>query len=487
MDVGEFAEARRCSGRRSPPADETGDHRLRADASLGARRSSSSTPIPRPTGRSGPPAIASGAIPVFELLGDDAGLAKAWRVLGAVHAKALRYGAGGRGGRAGDRARPGGGRPPPGAPQRVLVRRRGRLRPHAGARSDRGVLADRSGGDRRPPHRGPRARRTRPSGGDARGVRPRAGALGPGPLDTRGARKQRARRLDIARGGSGRAPRREPGRGRAADPARRRGARADGRRLPAQHHDRASRAGGRRAGPRRRGGRAGGGGPAADGRRGRRVGRAARLRAFGPPRPRGDAAAGIAEARRAASLLDRADAPVARAEALLALAEACEAGGDRAEAAAARERAAASAGRRAIWSRRSGPGAGSSAFRELRPPAPVRRREDDDLDVLRLELRCGSTTHGSGEATPGDGAVRDEHAVVVHRDLVHLRLLRDLGLVEHESEAERMPGRERLLDRDRRDLAEARRGRRAASPGPEAFASDSDAGVPLSVAGTSPS
>jgi ATP/maltotriose-dependent transcriptional regulator MalT len=37
--------------------------------------------------------VANAAIPVFELFGDDAGLAKAWRVLGAVHAMALRYGA----------------------------------------------------------------------------------------------------------------------------------------------------------------------------------------------------------------------------------------------------------------------------------------------------------------------------------------------------------------------------------------------------------
>ena len=114
MDVGEFSEAGEVLRQAIAAGNDTGDHRLRADASLVlALVEFYADPPPDWSQRAA--RIASGAIPVFELMGDDAGLAKAWRVLGAVHANALRYGQAAQARGAGDRARPGGRRPPPGA------------------------------------------------------------------------------------------------------------------------------------------------------------------------------------------------------------------------------------------------------------------------------------------------------------------------------------------------------------------------------------
>jgi class 3 adenylate cyclase/tetratricopeptide (TPR) repeat protein len=91
MDVGEFPEADRVLREAIGAADEAGDHRLRADASLGlALVEFYADPPPEWSQRAD--RIAHAAIPVFELFNDAAGLAKAWRVLGAVHATALRYG-----------------------------------------------------------------------------------------------------------------------------------------------------------------------------------------------------------------------------------------------------------------------------------------------------------------------------------------------------------------------------------------------------------
>ncbi|HSD03825.1 MAG TPA: AAA family ATPase [Gaiellales bacterium] len=91
MDVGEFAEAQRVLREAIAASDEAGDHRLRADAALGlALVEFYGDPLTDWSQRAA--RIARGAIPVFELMGDDAGLAKAWRVLGTVHATALRYG-----------------------------------------------------------------------------------------------------------------------------------------------------------------------------------------------------------------------------------------------------------------------------------------------------------------------------------------------------------------------------------------------------------
>ncbi|MGH3141081.1 MAG: AAA family ATPase, partial [Gaiellales bacterium] len=91
MDVGEFSEAGGVLRQAIAAGNDTGDHRLRADASLVlALVEFYADPPPDWSQRAA--RIASGAIPVFELMGDDAGLAKAWRVLGAVHANALRYG-----------------------------------------------------------------------------------------------------------------------------------------------------------------------------------------------------------------------------------------------------------------------------------------------------------------------------------------------------------------------------------------------------------
>jgi ATP/maltotriose-dependent transcriptional regulator MalT len=91
MDVGEFPEADRVLREAIAAGDEAGDHRLRADAALGLTLVEFyADPPPEWSQRAN--RIAHAAIPVFELFNDAAGLAKAWRVLGAVHATALRYG-----------------------------------------------------------------------------------------------------------------------------------------------------------------------------------------------------------------------------------------------------------------------------------------------------------------------------------------------------------------------------------------------------------
>jgi ATP/maltotriose-dependent transcriptional regulator MalT len=91
MDVGEFADAERVLREAIAAGDESGDHRLRADAALGLMLVEFyADPPPEWSLRAD--RIAHAAIPVFELFNDAAGLAKAWRVLGAVHATALRYG-----------------------------------------------------------------------------------------------------------------------------------------------------------------------------------------------------------------------------------------------------------------------------------------------------------------------------------------------------------------------------------------------------------
>jgi tetratricopeptide (TPR) repeat protein len=91
MDVGEFAEAEEVLREAIAAGDESGDHRLRADAALGLILVEFYAD-PRPEWSLRADRIAHSGIPVFELFNDAAGLAKAWRVLGAVHATALRYG-----------------------------------------------------------------------------------------------------------------------------------------------------------------------------------------------------------------------------------------------------------------------------------------------------------------------------------------------------------------------------------------------------------
>jgi class 3 adenylate cyclase/tetratricopeptide (TPR) repeat protein len=91
MDVGEFAAADEVLREAIAAGDESGDHRLRADAALGLILVEFYAD-PRPEWSLRADRIAHSAIPVFELFTDAAGLAKAWRVLGAVHATALRYG-----------------------------------------------------------------------------------------------------------------------------------------------------------------------------------------------------------------------------------------------------------------------------------------------------------------------------------------------------------------------------------------------------------
>ena len=90
MDVGEFAQAESVLRGAVAAATTIGDHRLRAEAALGllllrlfADDSISGLDAVRQARR---------AITVFELVGDQVGLAKAWRIIGSVHANALRYG-----------------------------------------------------------------------------------------------------------------------------------------------------------------------------------------------------------------------------------------------------------------------------------------------------------------------------------------------------------------------------------------------------------
>ncbi len=341
MDVGEFAEAREVLRQAIAAGNEAGDHRLRADASLVLVLVEFYAEAP-PDWSQRAARVANAAIPIFELLGDDAGLAKAWRVLGRSprDGPSLRGGRPGR--RAGDGSRPSGGRPAPGAPQRVVVRGRGGVRADAGRGRDRGVLADRRRCDRRPAHGGARARRPRPPRGDARRVRPRPRALRPGPLDAGGARKQRARRRHLARVGRRGAPRRQPCRSRAAHPARRRRARADGRRRTssARRPPCLRRRWRRRAAtPRPRSWSR----PASGERATTTSSRTSCSRACARDSSSGPATSPAESPRPAArsTLLENADAPVTRAEALLALAEACDAAGDTDGATAVLDRAAA--------------------------------------------------------------------------------------------------------------------------------------------------
>jgi len=91
MDVGDFGEADKVLREAIAAGDEAGDHRLRADAALGLTLVEFYAD-PAPDWSLRADRIAHAAIPVFDLFNDAAGLAKAWRVLGAVHATALRYG-----------------------------------------------------------------------------------------------------------------------------------------------------------------------------------------------------------------------------------------------------------------------------------------------------------------------------------------------------------------------------------------------------------
>jgi class 3 adenylate cyclase/tetratricopeptide (TPR) repeat protein len=91
MDVGEFADSERVCREAMSAAETIGDHRLRAEAGLGlllVQLHGSEDAWGRRALRE-----AERAIPVFDLVGDQLGLAKAWRIIGSVHATALRYGA----------------------------------------------------------------------------------------------------------------------------------------------------------------------------------------------------------------------------------------------------------------------------------------------------------------------------------------------------------------------------------------------------------
>jgi class 3 adenylate cyclase/tetratricopeptide (TPR) repeat protein len=90
MDVGEFAQAESVLRGAIASAAAIGDHRLRAEAGIGllllrlfGDDSVSAADAVREARR---------AIRVFDLVGDQVGAAKAWRIIGSVHANALRYG-----------------------------------------------------------------------------------------------------------------------------------------------------------------------------------------------------------------------------------------------------------------------------------------------------------------------------------------------------------------------------------------------------------
>ncbi len=91
MDVGEFADSERVCREAMSAGETIGDHRLRAEAGLGLLL----VQLHRNEDAWGRRALreAERAIRVFDLVGDQLGLAKAWRIIGSVHATALRYGA----------------------------------------------------------------------------------------------------------------------------------------------------------------------------------------------------------------------------------------------------------------------------------------------------------------------------------------------------------------------------------------------------------
>ena len=286
MDVGEFSEAGGVLRQAIAAGNDTGDHRLRADASLVlALVEFYADPPPDWSQRAA--RIASGAIPVFELMGDDAGLAKAWRVLGAVHATALRYGQAAQAvARATEHARAAGDlrqerrnassfavaavygpTPVPEAIEecsRIVADATGDRRTEGLVLGALAHLEAMRGEFDRARELSARARSTLEELGNS--VLAVSTSLEAGAVELLAGNPAEAERLirsDVA----------------------------ELERMGAAYllstTTRPARAGRRRPGPRRRGRRARGGRPAADGRRRRRVGGDARVRSVGPPRPRG--------------------------------------------------------------------------------------------------------------------------------------------------------------------------------------------------------
>ena len=284
MDVGEFAEAREVLRQAIAAGNEAGDHRLRADASLVLVLVEFYAEAP-PDWSQRAARVANAAIPIFELLGDDAGLAKAWRVLGAVHATALRYGAAAQAvARATDHARAAGDlrQERRNASSFAVAAVYGPTPVEAAIEECSRIAADATGDRRteglvlgalahleamrgefdRARDLSAQARSTLEELGNS--VLAAATSLESGAVELLAGNPAEAERLirrDVAE------------------------LERMGVSVPPQHDDRPACPGGGRAGPRRRGRRAGRGRPAADRRRRRRVGRPARVRTLGAPRP----------------------------------------------------------------------------------------------------------------------------------------------------------------------------------------------------------
>src|SRR4051812_30008165 len=124
-----------------------------------------------------------------------------------------RRGGGGAGGR---RARHRSGRRPPAALGVVPVRHHRDVRSDAGGAGGPALRSDPRPLRRRPSDRGADDEPAGAARGDARRLRPRAGAVEPRPRDARGTRPQRRRGVHVAGLVRGRPPRRRPGRGGAA-------------------------------------------------------------------------------------------------------------------------------------------------------------------------------------------------------------------------------------------------------------------------------
>ena len=231
LEAGDFTEATSDLEAAIAAAEAIGDERLRARARLGRLGISlyaeelESGVIGRALEE------ATQAAELFETAGDEAGLARAWRLAGSLHATAGQYEAGGRGGGEGRGARDAGRRQPlasRAAAGYATIARAGSMT--AAEVVDRcGPLLDQVSGDRKA--EAVILARDRGGGGDAGPVRPRARPPHPGQDDPGRARPKRRGGVDVDRGLTDRDARGRRGPRRGVAGGRRRRARADRRAL----------------------------------------------------------------------------------------------------------------------------------------------------------------------------------------------------------------------------------------------------------------